>query len=73
MSNVYFDRRMQGQNPGQTLGPNGEQIYYIVYQINGLGEPVAFQVDWESHADRDSITFEGTNHIERNGTHYYLK
>ena len=73
MKNVYFDRRMQGQNPEQTVGPNGEQIYYMVNQINGIGEPLDFQVDWESSNDRDSFVFEGINHIERNGIHYYLR
>ena len=73
MQNVYFDRRMQGQNHGQTVGPNGEQIYYIINQINGIGEQLAFQVEWESSNGRDSFVFEGTKHIERNGIHYYLK
>lgn len=72
MEKIYFESKIHGQ-AGQTVSSNGEKIYYLVNTINGIGEPLAFQVDWESRNGRGSLVFEGKNHIEKNGIHFYLR
>lgn len=73
MQNVYFDTKLIGQQLGKTKGSDGEVIYYEIHQTNGLGEQIAFQVNCESNKDKNTFVFEGTNHIKRNGIHYFLK
>lgn len=71
MKSVHFKRRTLG-NHEVTRGPEGEEMYYMVFELPGIGGNTSYQVDYESSRTRGSLIFEITNHVEKDGIRFYL-
>ncbi|WP_089030062.1 hypothetical protein [Bacillus subtilis] len=70
MKSVHFKRRTL-RNPEVTRGPEGEKMYYTVFEVPEIGGSTSYQVDYESSRTRGSLTFT-TNHVEKDGIRFYL-
>ncbi|WP_061581224.1 hypothetical protein [Bacillus amyloliquefaciens] len=70
MKSVHFKRRTLDSQV--TIGPEGEEMYYMVSEVTGIGENTSYQVDYESSRSRGSLMFESTNHVEKDGIRFYL-